>query len=64
VLRTGCEQLTFLLFLKMADEQSRAPFSKRSAISKEFDWQRLLKRDCDEEETFTASFWNRLATAL
>ena len=27
-LSTGSEQLTFLLFLKMADEQSRAPFNK------------------------------------
>jgi len=26
------EQLTFLLFLKMADEQSRAPFNKPSPI--------------------------------
>jgi len=26
------EQLTFLLFLKMADEQSRAPFNKLSPI--------------------------------
>jgi type I restriction enzyme M protein len=28
------EQLTFLLFLKMADEQSRAPFNKRSPFRK------------------------------
>ena len=39
------EQLTFLLFLKMADEQSRPPFNKRSAIPKEFAWPELLKRD-------------------
>src|SRR5215469_1715499 len=45
------EQLTFLLFLKMADEQSRAPFNKPSPIPKEFDWQSLLKRDGDELET-------------
>jgi len=45
------EQLTFLLFLKMADEQSRAPFNKRSPIPKDFDWQSLLKRDGDELET-------------
>lgn len=38
------EQLTFLLFLKMADEQSKPPFSKPSPIPKEFDWQSLLKR--------------------
>jgi type I restriction enzyme M protein len=45
------EQLTFLLFLKMADEQSRPPFNKRSPIPKDFDWQSLLKRDGDELET-------------
>src|SRR5215831_12505240 len=45
------EQLTFLLFLKMADEQSRPPFNKPSPIPKEFDWQSLLKRDGDELET-------------
>ena len=32
------EQLTFLLFLKMADEQSRPPFSKPSPIPKGKDW--------------------------
>ncbi len=50
-LRTGSEQLTFLLLLKMVDEQSRAPFNKRSPIPKEFDWQSVLKRDGDELET-------------
>src|SRR5438045_2913082 len=44
------EQLTFLLFLKMADEQSRPPFNKRSAIPKEFAWSELLKRDGDDLE--------------
>ncbi len=28
------EQLTFLLFLKMADEQSKPPFNKQSLIPK------------------------------
>ena len=45
------EQLTFLLFLKMADEQSRPPFNKRSPIPQDFDWRSLLKRDGDELET-------------
>jgi len=44
------EQLTFLLFLKMADEQSRAPFNKTSAIPKQFAWAELLKRDGDDLE--------------
>src|SRR6202162_408542 len=44
------EQLTFLLFLKMADEQSRSPFNKPSPIPKEFGWDRLVKLDGDELE--------------
>jgi type I restriction enzyme M protein len=43
--------LTFLLFLKMADEQSKAPFNKRSPNPGDFDWQCLLKRDRDELKT-------------
>jgi type I restriction enzyme M protein len=52
------EQLTFLLFLKMADEQARSPFAsaekRRDAaatIPKEYDWQSLLSKDGDELET-------------
>src|SRR5229473_1520560 len=44
------EQLTFLLFLKMADEQSRPPFNKRSPIPLKYSWPELLKRDGDELE--------------
>ncbi len=36
------EQLTYLLFLKMADEQTKPPFNKKSAIPKELDWQTLV----------------------
>ena len=36
------EQLAFLLFLKMADEQSRPPFNKPSPIPKGKDWPALL----------------------
>ncbi len=45
------EQLTFLLFLKMADEQSRAPFNKPSPIPKGFGWDVLIKLDGDDLET-------------
>ena len=44
------EQLTFLLFLKMADEQSKPPFNKTSPIPKGFGWDALLKLDGDELE--------------
>lgn len=44
------EQLTFLLFLKMADEQSKPPFNKASPIPKNYDWESLRKRDGDDLE--------------
>jgi type I restriction enzyme M protein len=44
------EQLTFLLFLKMADEQSKPPFNKPSPIPKGFGWAALLKLDGDDLE--------------
>jgi Type I restriction-modification system methyltransferase subunit len=39
------EQLTYLLFLKMADEQTKPPFNKPSDIPKGLDWQSLLEKD-------------------
>ncbi len=41
------EQLTYLLFLKMADEQTRPPFNRPSTIPKPWDWQTLLTKDGD-----------------
>ncbi len=44
------EQLTYLLFLKMADEQTKPPFKKSSIIPKGLDWQSLLEKDGDALE--------------
>jgi type I restriction enzyme M protein len=44
------EQLTYLLFLKMADEQTKPPFNKPSILPKGYDWQSLKKRDGDDLE--------------
>lgn len=44
------EQLTYLLFLKMADEQTKPPFNKPSTIPKSFDWESLLLKDGDALE--------------
>ena len=44
------EQLTYLLFLKMADEQTKQPFNKLSIIPPGYDWQSLLKEDGDALE--------------
>ena len=42
------EQLTYLLFLKMADERAHAPYNQKSSIPAGYDWPSLLKRDGDE----------------
>jgi len=51
------EQLTYLLFLKMADERSNLPAfgagkkpgaKKKCIVPKEYDWKSLLKKDGDE----------------
>jgi type I restriction enzyme M protein len=44
------EQLTYLLFLKMADEQARPPFNRPAFIPEGLGWQSLLARDGDELE--------------
>ena len=44
------EQLTFLLFLKMADEQTRPPFSRPRLVPKELDWEALHRLDGDALE--------------
>lgn len=44
------EQLTYLLFLKMADEETRPPFDRASIIPKPWDWGSLCTKDGDELE--------------
>lgn len=44
------EQLTYLLFLKMADEQTKPPFNKPSIIPDGLDWASLRSKDGDELE--------------
>ncbi|MGD9602301.1 MAG: N-6 DNA methylase [Gammaproteobacteria bacterium] len=41
------EQLTYLLFLKMADERSRAPYNQPSPIPAAYAWPALLAKDGD-----------------
>ena len=45
------EQLTYLLFLKMAAEQTKPPFSKESAVPAELGWESLVDKDGDALET-------------
>jgi len=42
------EQLTYLLFLKMSDERTKAPYNKPSAVPAGYDWPSLIKKDGDE----------------
>ena len=49
------EQLTFLLFLKMADEEGKPPFNKPSPIPRGFGW--------DAQAILQKAFSGRLATA-
>jgi hypothetical protein len=44
------EQITFLLFLKMADELTRPPYNRRPMVPPELGWPSLLERDGDELE--------------
>ncbi|MCX7012856.1 MAG: class I SAM-dependent DNA methyltransferase [Candidatus Sumerlaeota bacterium] len=44
------EQITFLLFLKMAHEVTQPPHSKPAIVPKGLDWPSLLARDGDELE--------------
>lgn len=44
------EQLTYLLFLKLADEQTKPPFNKPSTIPADLDWESLLSESGAELE--------------
>ncbi len=42
------EQLTYLLFLKMADERTQAPYNQPSIVPQQYSWSSLIKKDSDE----------------
>ena len=44
------EQLTFLLFLKLAHEQTQPPYSRQSSIPNEFTWPSLASKSGDDLE--------------
>ncbi len=44
------EQLTFLLFLKMADEQTKPPFNRPAIVPEGLDWASLVRLDGDDLE--------------
>ena len=44
------EQITFLLFLKMADELTKPPYNRKPIVPPSLGWPSLLKSDGDELE--------------
>jgi len=55
------EQLTYLLFLKMDDERTKAPYNKKSDIPKKYNWQSLLDMDGAELEAHYIELLRELA---
>jgi type I restriction enzyme M protein len=57
------EQLTYLLFLKMADEFSRPPYRRALPVPQEYNWQSLTDRRGAELEAHYARTLRELANA-
>jgi type I restriction enzyme M protein len=55
------EQLTYLLFLKMAHERTQAPFNEPSRIPEEYAWPSLVERSGPDLETHYATVLRELA---
>ncbi len=57
------EQLTYLLFLKLADEQTKPPFNKPSTIPLGLDWTSLLEESGADLETQYVKILRELSKA-
>ena len=58
------EQITFLLFLKMADEQTRPPYNRKPIVPTELGWASLLERDGEELERHYRKILDELGRKL
>ena len=56
------EQLTYLIFLKMADEYAKPPYSREVGVPAEFDWQSLKSKKGAELDIHYASLMRKLGT--
>ena len=45
------EQLTYLLFLKMADEYSKPPYDRKLSIPEKYNWESLVSKKGAELES-------------
>ena len=55
------EQLTYLLFLKMADEFSKPPYNRNINIPKEFNWENLISKRGAELEVHYSKLLRELS---
>ncbi|MBA3315278.1 MAG: SAM-dependent DNA methyltransferase [Planctomycetaceae bacterium] len=55
------EQITFLLFLKMADEQTKPPDNKQAIVPPKFGWESLISKDGDALEVHYRHILEELA---
>ncbi len=56
------EQITFLLFLKMADEQARPPYNRKPIVPEGYDWPSLLAKEGDALEVHYRHVLEHLGT--
>ncbi len=56
------EQLTYLLFLKMADEYSKPPHNRKLNIPKAYNWESLISKKGAELEVHYATLLRELST--
>ena len=56
------EQITFLLFLKMADEQTKPPYNRKPIVPAGYDWASLLAKEGDALETQYRHILEKLGT--
>lgn len=56
------EQLTYLIFLKMADEYAKPPYNRKVGIPKEYDWQSLKAKKGAELEVHYVELLRELGT--
>lgn len=56
------EQLTYLLFLKMADEYSKPPYNRQLNIPKAFNWESLTSKKGAELELHYVTLLRKLST--
>src|SRR5688572_28148174 len=55
------EQLTYLLFLKMADELSKPPYNRKLPVPKQYNWESLTAKKGAELEVHYSQLLRELA---